>query len=52
MTLIELCAGSAALTRGLCSQPKLVGFVILRRLKATASWRTHVFPRLRYQNPP
>jgi hypothetical protein len=22
--------------------------VILRRLKATASWRTHVFPRLRY----
>jgi hypothetical protein len=27
MTLIELCAGSAALTRGLCNQPKLVGFM-------------------------
>jgi hypothetical protein len=27
MTLIELCAGSAALTRGLCEQPKLLGFM-------------------------
>jgi hypothetical protein len=27
MTLIELCAGSAALTRRLCWQPKLVGFM-------------------------